>query len=142
MTESQRQGVVYTRKLAQWLKRISGRLYDGHRIVPGRADKHDKVQRWTLPHLRVGKRRPPSRNHSGRSPARSVCMSDWENLAGLMRLAIKVRFLPPGLQEFSRGTRMRSWVPFFITFSAGRINPAYFECRISRHARTETGPPP
>ena len=41
-------GQVDTRKLGQWLKRISGRLYDGHRIVPGRADKHDKVQRWTL----------------------------------------------------------------------------------------------
>jgi putative DNA primase/helicase len=39
---------VDTRKLGQWLKRISGRLYDGHRIVLGRADKHDKVQRWAL----------------------------------------------------------------------------------------------
>jgi hypothetical protein len=39
---------VDTRKLGQWLKHISGRLYDGHRIVPGRADKHDKFQRWTL----------------------------------------------------------------------------------------------
>ena len=39
---------VDTRKLGQWLKRISGRLYDGYRIVPGRADKHDKVQRWML----------------------------------------------------------------------------------------------
>ena len=41
-------GQVDTRKLGQWLKRISGRLYGGHRIVPGRADKHDKVQRWML----------------------------------------------------------------------------------------------
>jgi hypothetical protein len=41
-------GQVDTRKLGQWLKRISGRLYDGYRIVPGRADKHDKVQRWML----------------------------------------------------------------------------------------------
>jgi putative DNA primase/helicase len=41
-------GQVDTRKFGQWLKRISGRLYDGHRIVLGRADKHDKVQRWTL----------------------------------------------------------------------------------------------
>ena len=41
-------GQVDTRKLGQWLKRISGRLYDGYRIVLGRADKHDKVQRWTL----------------------------------------------------------------------------------------------
>ena len=41
-------GQVDTRKLGQWLKRISGRLYDGYRIVLGRADKHDKVQRWML----------------------------------------------------------------------------------------------
>jgi hypothetical protein len=41
-------GQVDTKKLGQWLKRISGRLYDGYRIVLGRADKHDKVQRWTL----------------------------------------------------------------------------------------------
>ena len=41
-------GQVDTKKLGQWLKRISGRLYDGHKIVPGRADKHDKVQRWML----------------------------------------------------------------------------------------------
>jgi hypothetical protein len=41
-------GQVDTRKLGQWLKRISGRLYDGYTIVLGRADKHDKVQRWTL----------------------------------------------------------------------------------------------
>ena len=41
-------GQVDPRKLGQWLKRISGRLYDGYRIVPGRADKHDKVQRWML----------------------------------------------------------------------------------------------
>ena len=39
---------VDTQKLGRWLKRISGRLYDGYRIVLGRADKHDKVQRWTL----------------------------------------------------------------------------------------------
>jgi len=41
-------GQVDTKKLGQWLKRISGRLYDGHKIVLGRADKHDKVQRWML----------------------------------------------------------------------------------------------
>ena len=41
-------GQVDIKKLGQWLKRISGRLYDGHKIVPGRADKHDKVQRWML----------------------------------------------------------------------------------------------
>jgi putative DNA primase/helicase len=39
---------VDTRKLGQWLKRISGRIYDGQRIVLGQADKHDKVQRWML----------------------------------------------------------------------------------------------
>jgi hypothetical protein len=38
-------GQVDTRKVGQWLKRISGRLYDGYTIVLGRADKHDKVQR-------------------------------------------------------------------------------------------------
>ena len=43
-----RRDQVDTKKLGQWLKRISGRLYDGHRIVPGQADKHDKVQRWML----------------------------------------------------------------------------------------------
>jgi putative DNA primase/helicase len=41
-------GQLDTKKLGQWLKRISGRLYDGYRIVLGRADKHDKVQRWML----------------------------------------------------------------------------------------------
>jgi hypothetical protein len=41
-------GQVDTRKLGQWLKRISGRLYDGYKFVNGRTDTHDKVQRWML----------------------------------------------------------------------------------------------
>jgi hypothetical protein len=43
-----------------------------------------------------------------------IWMFDWENLAGLMRLARKLLFLAPGLQGFSRGTRMRSWVPILF----------------------------
>ena len=41
-------GQVNTKKLGHWVKRISGRVYDGYRIVLGRADTHDKVQRWAL----------------------------------------------------------------------------------------------
>jgi hypothetical protein len=58
-------------------------------------------------------------------------MFDWEKSSGVDAPLKKITFLAPGLQGFSRGTRMRSWVLFLITFYAGRINPAAFECRIS-----------
>ena len=39
---------IDTKKLGLWLKRIHGRIYDGDKIVLGRADTHDKIQRWML----------------------------------------------------------------------------------------------
>jgi hypothetical protein len=37
-----------TENPADELKCIQGRIHDGHKIILGRGDKHDKVQRWTL----------------------------------------------------------------------------------------------
>jgi hypothetical protein len=35
-------------KLGQWLRRTEGQIYDGHKIILGSPDRHDKVQRWAL----------------------------------------------------------------------------------------------